>query len=263
VADYQRGLLGTLPYAATGTGPPVMVLAGLAHVTGVDGDGFVGSVLAPVRRVEDRRFYAVNRRSHLPAGMTMAQLASEYADGIRDRFGGPVDVVGVSTGGSIAQQLAADHPDVVRRLVVASSACRLGPVAKELQARLGELVLAGELRAAGAASVGALVPGPLAPVGRAAGWLAGPRLLSDPVAAADLAATVRAEDDFDLARLAPIQSPTLVVGGGRDRFYPVALFQETRALVPDCRFELFPRRGHMTVLMDKGARAAIAHFLGT
>jgi pimeloyl-ACP methyl ester carboxylesterase len=41
----------------------------------------------------------------------MAALAGEQAEGIQVRFGGrPVDVLGVSTGGSIAQQLAADHP---------------------------------------------------------------------------------------------------------------------------------------------------------
>jgi pimeloyl-ACP methyl ester carboxylesterase len=262
VADFQRGRLGALPYAATGAGRPVVVLSGLAHVTGVAGDGFVAGILAPVLAMADhRRLYAVNRRPHLPNGMTMAELAAEHAEGMRERFGEPVDVVGVSTGGSIAQQLAADHPDVVRRLVVASSGCRLGPAARAMQARVGEQVRAGDLRGAGATALASLLPGPVAPLGRGLGWLGGAKVLAEPGTRTDLAVTVEAEDGFDLAALAPIQAPTLLVGGGRDRFYPVALFRETRALIPDCRLELFPRRGHITVLQDKGARAAIAHFL--
>lgn len=41
-------------------------------------------------------------------------------------------------------------------------------------------------------------------------------------------ATIGAEDDFDINdRLGEISAPTLVVGGGRDRFYPPELFGAT------------------------------------
>ena len=43
---------------------------------------------------------------------------------------------GASTGGSLALQLIADRPDVVRKAVVASAAYALGPLAKELQLKL-------------------------------------------------------------------------------------------------------------------------------
>jgi pimeloyl-ACP methyl ester carboxylesterase len=39
------------------------------------------------------------------------------AAGIRRWFAEPIDVLGVSTGGSVALQVAADHPEVVRRPV--------------------------------------------------------------------------------------------------------------------------------------------------
>ena len=39
-------------------------------------------------------------------------------------------------------------------------------------------------------------------------------------------ATIRAEDAFDIGKqLGEISAPTLVVGGGRDRFYPPELFR--------------------------------------
>ena len=73
--------------------------------------------------------YRINRKVGLAPDTTMADLASHYATAIEDRFEGATPILGFSTGGSIAQQFAADHPDLVRRLVLAGTACRLGPVA--------------------------------------------------------------------------------------------------------------------------------------
>jgi pimeloyl-ACP methyl ester carboxylesterase len=88
----------------------------------------------------------VNRRRGLRRGMSMAELAGEHAEAIRSSLGGPVDVAGISTGGSIAQQLAADHSDLVRRLVLLSSACRLGPEGRALQRRVAARIRRGAHR---------------------------------------------------------------------------------------------------------------------
>ena len=77
--------------------------------------------------------YAVLRKPGLPQGYTMKDMANDYAVMIREEFGGPVDVLGVSTGGSIAQHFAADHPELVRRLVIHSSAYTLSEPARQLQ----------------------------------------------------------------------------------------------------------------------------------
>ena len=88
--------------------------------------------------------FVVLRRPGMPHGYTLRDMAADCAATIREEFGGPVDVIGVSTGGSIVQHLAADHPDVVRRLVIHSSAYTLSPSARQLQLRVAEL--AGERR---------------------------------------------------------------------------------------------------------------------
>ena len=85
---------------------------------------------------ESRRVIYTNRRKRLPRGMTMGDLAEEHAAAIRALRAGPVDVAGISTGGSIAQQLAADHPELVDRLVLVSTACRLSPHGRALQRRV-------------------------------------------------------------------------------------------------------------------------------
>ena len=91
-------------------------------------------------------------------------------------------------------------------------------------------------------------------------WL-GPLLYPHAGDLGDLAVTLEAEDSFELRGLAPIQAPTLVVGGGQDRFYPQALFAETARLIPDATLAIYPRRGHLTVLNDPDAQAAVIEFL--
>jgi pimeloyl-ACP methyl ester carboxylesterase len=74
--------------------------------------------------------YMVGRRPGLSVGTTMADIAADYAHALADAFkGDAVIILGISTGGSIALQFAADYPELVQKLVLASTAYRLGPSA--------------------------------------------------------------------------------------------------------------------------------------
>lgn len=260
----ERGVIGGLPYLATGSGPPLVFLGGLSFEAGVDAGGterFNASMLRPF--AQRRRVLFINRRPGLPRGMTMAELAEEHAVAIRTAFAGPVDVAGISTGGSIAQQLAADHPDVVRRLVLMSTACRLGPVGRTLQRRVAARIRGGAQRKALAVMMGGLVPprrGQL--LAAALASLAGPRVLAGGDDLADMATTIEAEDAFDLARCpSPIQAPTLILVGSEDRFYGRELFVETARLIPDSRLRIFEDRGHITVIRHPEWGQEIGAFL--
>jgi len=107
---------------------------------------------------EDYTIYLVTRKPGLPAGYSMQNMADDYAATIREEFGGPVDVIGTSTGGSIAQHFAADHPDLVRRLVLHSAAHTLGEAGKALQKQVGDLAQQCRWREAYAAMFGFLLP---------------------------------------------------------------------------------------------------------
>lgn len=260
----ERGEFAGVPFAATGAGRPLVVLPGLSPMTGVESDQLVRGSLAPVRRLaEQRRVVLLNRWPGLPPDLTMGTLARGHADAIRAGFpDGPVDVLGTSTGGSIAQQLAAEHPDVVRRLVLLSTACRLGPVGHRDQAQVAGLLRTGATRAACRCAGASLMPRALRPLGAAVGWLSANRVLSSKRTADDLLATLDAEDGFDLAECTDtIRAPTLIVAGGRDRFYSRALFDQTKQLIPASRLYLHPRRGHTTVTFDPKALATIRGFL--
>jgi pimeloyl-ACP methyl ester carboxylesterase len=227
--------------------PPLLVLPGLeSHAEPSDrlGRRMVLGSLRPLAR--ERDVWWVDRRAGLPPDVTIADLAADYAAGITRRHAGPVDVLGTSTGGSIALQLAADHPQLVRRLVLASAAARLGRDGRASQRRVAQALQAGRPRAAGAA-MSSLLGTPLTdPLWAALGWLLGPLLFRH--GRGDLVATIAAEDTFDLTgRLPAVSVPVLVLAGDSDGCYGPELFAETAAGLPDARLVVYPRTGHAGV----------------
>jgi pimeloyl-ACP methyl ester carboxylesterase len=258
----EGSLYGGLPYLAVGAGPPLVVFSGLsaehANPTGL-ARRFELETLKPM--AEHFTVYAVNRKPGLPAGSTIGDLAGHYAEAIAREFQGPVCVWGISTGGSIAQQFAIDHPQLVRRLVLAATACRLSPSGREVQRRFAELIEDGRPRRAYAALGPTLAATPVGGRSMAAlMWLfGGSQRPDDP---SDMLVTVAAEDVFDASpELHRIAAPTLLVAGGRDRFYSPELFRETAERIPGARLSLYQDKGHAGVLTHKPAIREIVAFL--
>lgn len=98
----------------------------------------------------------VRRSPGLAAGCTMAEIEDVPARAVEHEDGEAVAVLGESTGGSVALQLAADHPDLVRRLVVVSGACRLSDLGPCRPAEQARRIAAGQPRRAAAATAPAI-----------------------------------------------------------------------------------------------------------
>jgi pimeloyl-ACP methyl ester carboxylesterase len=258
----EGSLHGGLPFLAVGQGPPLVVFSGLsaehANPSGL-ARRFELQTLKPLAM--HFTVYAVNRKPGLPAGSTIGDLAGHYAQAIAHQFPGPVAVEGISTGGSIAQQFAIDHPQLVRRLVLAATACRLSPNGQQVQRRFAGLIKEGRPRRAYATlgpALAATVVG-----GRAFAalmWLFGAsQRVEDP---SDMLVTVAAEDSFDASpQLHRITAPTLLVAGGRDRFYSPELFRETAERIPKAHLRLYQGKGHAGVLTHKPAIRETVDFL--
>lgn len=255
-------LRGGMPYLRVGSGEALVFIPGLLPRN----DGPVGMTrtifaaeIEPYAK--SRRVWWINRRAGLAPDASMADIARDYADALRSQFAGPVDVMGISTGGSIALQLAADHPDVVKRLVILSAAHRLSRQGADAQRRVAREVQAGRPRQASAEIMGLLGPGPGARrVLRAVGWLIGRAMYGK--ATPDMIATINAEDAFNLRdRLHEISAPTLVVGGENDGFYNEKLFTETAALIPNGRLILYEGKGHMGASAAPGLVSEVLGFL--
>jgi pimeloyl-ACP methyl ester carboxylesterase len=196
----------------------------------------------------DYTVYVVLRKPGMPAGYSLRDMSDDYAAMIRREFGGPIDVIGVSTGGSIVQHFAADHPDLLRRLVIHSSAYVLSAEARALQLRVAALAQQGRWGDAGVTLMTSVLPphGIVPAIMRPLFWLVGRLMgLRPPQHPDDLVITVAAEDQHDFkSRLAEIQAPTLVIAGERDPFYTPELFRDTAAAIPNARLILYPGMGH-------------------
>ncbi|WP_019819718.1 alpha/beta fold hydrolase, partial [Saccharomonospora saliphila] len=132
-----------LAWLRAGAGPPLLSLPGLSARHGPPTGFDRRFALRTMRPYTGRRdVWWVQRRTGLPERTTMAGIADDYAGLVRERADGPVDVLGFSTGGTVALQLAADHPDVVRTLVVVSAAYRLGPLGRTAQRAAAEALRA-------------------------------------------------------------------------------------------------------------------------
>ncbi|EHR61959.1 alpha/beta fold hydrolase [Saccharomonospora cyanea] len=237
---------GRLPYLVSGSGARLLYLPGITTThrlpTGPD-RWFQLAEIAPYTRAHE--VWWVNRGTHLRGEVTLSDLACDYAEFVRDRLDAPVDVVGLSTGGSVALWLAAEHPDVVRRLVVVSAAHRLSPLGRAAQRVVAESVRCGRPRIMSSAMFAPLGATPrsrvlLAALGFVLGSVAFGR------GDEDMVATLEAEDSADVApRLGDIKAPTLLVAGDHDGFFDRSQYERTAAAIPGCRLVLVPGRGHL------------------
>jgi pimeloyl-ACP methyl ester carboxylesterase len=110
---------------ATGSGEPLLLLNGLGGHT---------DMWAPISERFRMRTIIIfdapgtGRSSISPYPVTIPALA-DLAAAVLDDFGfESADVVGYSYGGAVAQQMAYDKPDRVRRLVLAATTCGVGSV---------------------------------------------------------------------------------------------------------------------------------------
>jgi pimeloyl-ACP methyl ester carboxylesterase len=106
-------------YEIRGQGRPTILLHG-AYMT-ID---LMGPLLPGL--AESRQVIAVEQQGHghtadVDRPLTYEQMADDTAELVRHLEIDKTDVVGYSMGGAIALQLAIRHPDLVRRLVLASS----------------------------------------------------------------------------------------------------------------------------------------------
>lgn len=242
--------------------PPVVFLPGLgAHSLGRTRGQRLLQRLEVLGLARTFQVWLLARRAPLRRGITIEDLAEEHAEAIRARFGRAVDVIGESTGGSVALQLAGKHPELVNRLVIVSAAARMRREGQRAQLDAAQSIRRGDRRRAAGAMLGTTTR----QAGRArmlwaAGYLLGPLVIGRD--GEDLAVMIDAEDGFDVrADLARISAPTLLIGGERDGYYSPDILDETAAILPNAVHLQLPRKGHLSVARDRTVRHAIHHYL--
>lgn len=238
----QKLFKNNVPYIQFGKGPkPLLVLSG--------GPG--NYLSSPMYKeynflTDNYTIYMLSRKNNLPKEYSTKDMAEDYATVIRDQFNAtPVDVIGESYGGLIAQHLAADHPELVHRLIISMSAYRFSEKGARLDMHFAELVSQGKTRSA-FASLSPMFGGNRVKRGLLTFFMSffGAGMLSNPNPE-DLLVEGMAEVEHNSKKVLPnIRSPTLIIAGDRDYFCPVPLLHETAARIADAKLIIYPGKGH-------------------
>ena len=228
-------------YETRGHGDPVLLVHGLGSST-EDWEPQVDALSRGFTVVAyDVRGHG---RSGKPASAySVGQFASDAAALIAALDLAPVHVIGLSMGGMIAFQLAADHPALVRSLVIVNSGPemvprtfreRLGIVQRRLIVRLMGMRKMGEVLAE------RLLPGVEHATRRA--------IFAERWARNDKGAYLRALSALVgwtvTAKLPGIRQPVLVVTADQD-YTPVAWKQWYTSLMPNATLVVIPESRHM------------------
>jgi len=234
-----------LHYSVSGRrdGEPVLMIQGL----GADSRGWVRQ-----RRAFGQRHHVIvfdNRgagRSDKPEGPYDLAVMAGDAIAVLDAVGyESAHVMGASMGGAIAQILAVRHPERVRSLILACTACQHHPWRRELLARWATV---------------AAEDGMAACSHEALRWVAGPRsaqrlwlalgalgALAGKGPAAPFVSQVEAilaMDDDIRFELRGVAAPTLVLVGTQDILTPLGDSEEIASLLPNAELAVVGGGAH-------------------
>ena len=163
---------------------------------------------------------------------------------------GPVDVLGYSFGGTVAQQLAIQHPARVNRMVLAATACGWGGVPMTFPAMMASAspirYYSPEYRQAFAPFIYA------GQTGRNPG-----RLAAVPAPRPSLKGLMYQIAAYSawtsLPWLHRLRQPTLVLAGEEDPMAPVQNSKLLARCIPNATLHIFPRAGHLFLFDETSA----------
>lgn len=228
-------------YETRGRGDPVLLVHGLGSST-EDWEPQVDALAREFTVVAyDVRGHG---RTGKPAGTySVTQFAADAASLITALALAPVHVVGLSMGGMIAFQLAADHPELVRSLVIVNSGPEM--VVRTFKERMGIAQRRLIVRLLGMRKMGEVLAEKLLP---GAEHSARRGLFADRWARNDKGAYLRALSALVgwtvTAKLPAIRQPVLVVTADQD-YTPVAWKQWYTSLMPNATLTVIPESRHM------------------
>lgn len=235
-----------LPYNKLGDGPEVLVVFDGIGFDHAPSHGIEARITLPMYEflARDYTVFVVKRRKGMPPGTTVRDMSDDYAEMIRQEFGGPIDIIGNSAGGAIAMEFAADHPDLVRKLVIQSAAYTDPPASTDMVLRARDCAAEGDWKGCTAVMMEATyAPSWYKPaLVRLLPSLA--TLFGVPDDPSDFVVEVDAGVHFNFRdRLGEISCPTLVVAGEHDPYTP-ELIRETAAGIRGSKLILYPGMGH-------------------
>jgi poly(3-hydroxyoctanoate) depolymerase len=189
--------------------------------------------------------------------LTMRHLAA-VADELVERLGfGEVDVLGVSFGGAVAQQLAFQAPERVGRLVLAATACGVGGVPGN---PLAMAILLTPYRYYSRRYLRLVAPYLYGGGARRRSLIeqqASARARRPPSVRGYYMQMMAIAGWSSLPFVRRIRQPTLVMTGDGDPIVPLINARLLARLIPDARLHVVPGGGHL-FLLERARESAVA-----
>lgn len=202
---------------------------------------------------EEFTYYLIGRRPNLPEGYLFDQMAEDYADLIRKKFMAPVNIMGTSTGGQIAQYLAADHPDVIKKLVLISTAYRLSEEGAKIEQKAADYFKRAKYGKSMTAITDMIYSSRiLKAIMNPLIFLFGRKFIGDIKYPNDFLNEIRGDGEMNfINRLKDIKVPTLVLSGANDIGYTAEDVSQTAEGIPNAELKLYEKFGHNLVMRNR------------
>ncbi len=241
-----------LAYHVRGEGPPLVLLAGTGYAAATWPPTFVNE-MASRFTVITLDYRGVGRTPGTDGLYSTRLFAADVLALLRGLHTGPVDLLGHSMGGRVAQWVALDGPEFVRSLVLAASGPgawrepRPLPIPIEVAVELAEHGYEGYIRRQIARTF--FTPEFMAGDRSAYEWLAAAFWEHRPPLREYLKHVVARQQHNSVARLADIRHPTLVLVGDRDTHVGgtgshVEQSEYLAAHIPNAQLDVIPGVAH-------------------
>lgn len=126
-------------------GQKLIIIPGLSVQSVMGSADLVASAYAGM--ADSFTVYVFDRRSDIPEEYTVDDMARDTAEAISVLGLTDVDIFGASQGGMIAMKIAADHPDLVRKLVLGSTSAKIGDKEYDVVRKWIDLAKKGDAKA--------------------------------------------------------------------------------------------------------------------
>jgi 3-oxoadipate enol-lactonase len=231
----------------SGSGPPLLAIMGMSGTALHWGEPFLEELRRDFEVIAyDHR--GVGASTALDGSVTIAEMAEDAAGLLAALEIDSANVLGISMGGMVAQELALAHPECVRTLTLGCTYCGgegATQTSPEVLQRLGDAMMSGDrqraIRTGFEINVSANVAADAETYARFLA-IAERRAVAVPVILAQAQACMAHDTQ---ARLAQIEAPTLIIHGTEDELLPVANARMMAAAMPGAQLEILDGVGHL------------------
>lgn len=208
---------------------------------------------------KDYRVYVFDKKDEIEADCTVSSLAEDLASAMLRLGIDQADVIGISQGGMIAQYLALDHPDLVRKLVLGVTLCRTNDTVRGAVGRWIGYAERGDRSAFISDMLNSMYSEDyVRKYGRFFPLVEKVVKMNSPKRFIALAKSCLSCDTYD--RLAELSCPVLVIGGAEDKIVTAAASSEIAERL-GCHCHIYEGLGHAAYEEAKDFNRRVYDFL--